>query len=278
MSVRAAVIDAHFHLWDQSFPHRPFPWTPDPFPLADALRVLDEHGVRRGINVTPIMYGFDNAYGVQSQRESADRIALFGRFDAFAPAPLDRLRALLARHPYAGIRLTFYGNDLALLQDPAALNPFWSACEQLGVRVAVFAPDALWEIVRAVERHPRLRLIVDHLGLGAYPGCEDPFRGYPALVEFAPFPQVLVKISGVVEISREPFPFRDMHDHLAAAVESFGAQRLLWGSNYPVVLETCSYGESLRFVDECAFLSPTQRDRILGGTAAAMLAEQEGRS
>lgn len=266
------VIDCHFHLWDEPFPQRPFPWTPDPFPASEMLSVLDAHGVARGINVTPIMYGFDNACGVAAAAQTRGRIAAFGRFDAFAPNPGERLQEWMTTPGAAGIRLTFYGDDLSKLEDPAALEPFWAAAEELGVPVAVFAPDAMWAIVRAVERHPGLRLIIDHLALGVYPGCEDPRAGYPALAELAPFEHVLVKISGVVEVSRAPYPFRDMHELVAEACERFGASRMMWGSNYPVVLQSCTYEEALGFVDELDFLSEAQRGEILGGTCARLLA------
>ena len=67
----------------------------------------------------------------------------------------------------------------------------------------------------------------------------------------------------MVEVSREPYPFADMHDLLADACEHFGADRLLWGSNYPVVLDSCSYEEAFRFVAEATFLDDAQRAAVL---------------
>lgn len=269
-----APIDGHFHVWDASFPDRPFPWTPDPFPVEEMTAVLDRYGIGRGVHVTPVMNGFDNDYGVEAAALTEGRIAVFGRVDPFAADPRSDLARWMSEAPAAGVRLTFYGNGLQrLVEEPAALDPFWAAAADLGIRVAVFAPDALWEIVRAVERHATLRLVVDHLGLGVYPNCPDPFLGYPALKEFAPYEQVLVKVSGMVEVSRDPYPFADMRELLAEAVERFGADRLIWGSNYPVVLDKCGYEEALRFVTEASFLTDGQRRQILGGTCARMLAD-----
>lgn len=266
-------IDGHFHVWDAPFPQRPFPWTPDPFPVTEMTAVLDRHGIGRGVHVTPIMYDFDNTYGLQAAAITGGRISVFGRIDPFAADARRRLTRWMANDAAAGVRLTFYGEGLRrLVDEPDALDPFWTAAADLGTRVAVFAPDALWEIVRAVERHPTLRLIVDHLGLGVYPNCPDPFLGYSALREFAPFDEVLIKVSGMVEVSSESYPFSDMRDLLADAVETFSADRLIWGSNYPVVLDKCSYDDALRFVTDATFLSDEQRRRILGGTCAEMLA------
>lgn len=268
------IWDAHVHVWGSPFPNRPFSWTPDPFRAADLLANFDRHGVSGGVDVTPIMYGWDNSYGLRSA--AAGRLRVFGRFDPLAPRPAERLQAWMANDHAAGVRLTFYGTGLRQLDDPSALDPFWSAAEDLGVRVAVFAPDALWTIVKIAEQHPSLRLVIDHLGLGVYAGCVDPFANHDALRHFAPFPQILVKISGAVEVSTESFPFVDVQDVVSGARGVFGADRLMWGSNCPVVLSACSYGEALAFVDECGFTAKERAD-VLGGTCQRMLAEGNAR-
>lgn len=268
-----AVIDCHFHVWNEPFPGRPFPWTPDPFPAAEMLRLMDANGVARGVQITPIMLGWNNAYGIETAAATGQRISVFGRFDPFAPEAETRLQQWMATAGAAGVRLTFYGDDLKRLDKPEQLDPFWGAAAKLGVPVAVFAPDALWKIVAAVERHPDLRLIVDHVGLGVYPGCEDPFKGYPALQELAPFKQVLVKISGAIEISKEKFPFADMHETIAETCERFGPARLMWGSNFPVAGNIATYEEALGFVEALDFLSAADRAEILGGTCARLLAD-----
>ena len=94
------------------------------------------------------------------------------------------------------------------------------------------------------------------------------------LPEFAAFEHVLVKISGLPEVSREGFPFRDVHDHLAEAVSRFGARRLIWGSNHPVVLHACTYAESLDYLEDCEFLSSEQLERLLGGTLRDLLGDR----
>jgi L-fuconolactonase len=265
----AAPIDCHFHVWGEPFPHRPFPWTPDPCTVDDVLEVFDRHNVAAGFDVTPIMYGWDNVYATQAATAS-QRIKVFGRIDPFAPHAHRRLSDWMATPGACGARLTFYGDDLRRLDEPSLLDPFWSAACELRTPVAVFAPDGLWTIAQVMERHPDLRLIVDHLGLGVYPGCEDPYAGYPALREFAAYEQVLVKISGVVEVSREPYPFADVQEVVAEARETFGAHRLMWGSNYPVVLKACTYGEALAFVDECGF-SEAERSLVLGDNCRQLM-------
>ena len=266
------IIDSHIHAWGSSFPNRPFPWTPDPFDTEQLLNVLDANGVAHCVDITPIMYQWDNEYGLDAVAKYPTRMRVFGRFDPFATDAEGRLSRWMLNSGAAGVRLTFYGNDLQKLDNVEDLEPFWTAAEKLGVRVAVFAPDGLWSIVKTLHRHPQLRLVIDHMGLGVYPGCTQPLLNFKALFEFAPFPQVLVKISGVIEVSRDPYPFRDAQDLVAETLATFGADRLMWGSNFPVVLEKCPYESALAFVDECNFDS-LERDYVLGLTCERMLAE-----
>lgn len=264
------IVDVHVHVWDESYPDRPYPWTPDPHPLTALLPVLDEAGVDVAVQVTPMMKGWDNEEGLEAAASSDGRLVVFGRIDPFAPDPEARLRSWMSSPHARGARLTLFGPSAEALRD-GALDPFLAAAEREQIPVAIFAPDELPHVLRALERFPMLRLIIDHLGCGVYPGATEPLRNFGVLREFAAFPQVLVKISGVVELSKESFPFRDIHELIAQARDWFTADRLLWGSNYPVVLSNCSYRESLDHIVESDVFDGSALAGVLGGNAEQLL-------
>ena len=264
------IVDAHVHVWQRPYPDGPIPWI-DPHPIAALLATLDAAGVAGAVQVTPSPERWDNRYSLEAVRAHPERLSAFGRIDPAAPDPEARLRTWLREPGATGVRLTFFGASAASGGGLLSLEDFWAACERLAVPVSLFAPDSLPEAVRVLERHPNLRLIIDHLGLGVYPGCADPLKGLGVLDEFAPFAAVRVKVSGLVEVSTEQFPFRDVHEHLAAAVRTFGSERLIWGSNHPVVAHKCSYAESLEYLYECDFLSAEDLRRLLGDTLEEML-------
>jgi predicted TIM-barrel fold metal-dependent hydrolase len=254
---RPRVVDSHVHVWRDAQPGRPYPWPaePDPNTIDAMLAVLDAAGVDAAVQVTPSTVGLDNSYGLAAAAAHPGRFTVFGRFDTGTPGVRERLAGWLAQPGAVGVRLTFM--DAPVDEE----HEFWSVAEELDAPVAVFAPGRLEAMVRVLERHPGLRLTVDHLGLDVY--ADDPFREQPLLVELAPFEHVTAKISGLVETSRERFPFRDVHEQLARACETLGTGRLIWGSNYPVVLTSCSYAESLEFLGECDFLADGDLELLL---------------
>lgn len=265
------VIDAHLHIWPEPRPVRPYPWTPDPHPVEALLPVLSDAGVDAAIQVTPTILEYDNSYGLEVAEAMPDRIGVFGRFDPRRPRVRERLADWM-RHPAAlGVRLTFFGERESAPGALRELEAFWAAAEELDVPVAVLAPMNLSELAEIAAVHSGMRLIVDHLGLGVFEGSADPYLGWPELPQFKPLENVWFKISTLVETSTEPFPFRDVHDRLAEALELFGAQRLIWASNYPVVLSKCSYRESLEFLGQCEFLSAEDVEWLTHRTFSELL-------
>jgi L-fuconolactonase len=264
------IIDAHAHIWPRAHPQAASTWHA-PHLVAELFATLEAAGVQSAIQVTPSPERFDNSYGLAAAAKHPGHLQVFGRLDPRAPEPERRLAEWMHEPAARGVRISFFGDHAAGDGDMVALEPFWAAAERLAVPISLFAPDSLHEALDVLERHPRLPLIVDHLGLGVYPGCPDPFAGTRLLPEFAAFEQVRVKVSALVEVSAERFPFRDVHEHLAAALGSFGASRLIWGSNYPVIRAKCSYAEALGYLRHCEFLSTEDLRWMLTGTISALL-------
>lgn len=265
------IVDAHLHVWPDPRPERPYPWTPDPHPLEDLVPVLNRYRIDRAMQVTPTIMEYDNAYGLEVSERTRGRIGVFGRFDPTAPDVHGRLSQWMGNRGALGTRLTFFGASAAETGQLLGLQPFWEAAEELDAPVAVLAPNSLPELAEVARRHPGLRLIVDHLGLGVYPGSRDPYAGWTHLAELAAQGNIRMKISTLVETSTESFPFRDVHHRLAEAVALFGADRLMWASNYPVVLSHCGYGESLEFLGECDFLTADQLEWLTHGTVESLI-------
>jgi L-fuconolactonase len=142
------------------------------------------------------------------------------------------------------------------------------AARGLAYDLLVFARQ-LPAVIELVDRHPRLRFVVDHIAKPIIAG-PPPAEWRRDLAELARRPHVCCKFSGLVTEVRGPawtpellWPYFDV------VLDAFGADRLMFGSDWPVCLVAADYKRWFRFVESCVEdLDPAERDRILGGTAA----------
>ncbi|GAA3349358.1 amidohydrolase family protein [Amorphoplanes nipponensis] len=267
----SGAIDAHVHLWNRATD--PQPWI-DPatmaaidrdFAAGDLERMLDETG-----SATAVVVQASNSIA-ETRRLLAGAgpraagvvgwIDLTGDVGAqlatFGPDP---------RRPLVGLRhLVHLDPDPAWLCRPdvgAALDALQThgLCFDLVVRS--------WQqpLAAAVAgAHPGLRFVVDHLGGVADTTDDDGWeRGLRAL---AARPNVSAKISGLARLVADPPRLRRV---VGLAVEAFGPQRLMYGSDWPVACLGAGPVAWRTAVEEIlAGLSAGERAAIMSGTAAA---------
>jgi predicted TIM-barrel fold metal-dependent hydrolase len=109
--------------------------------------------------------------------------------------------------------------------------------------------------------------VIDHLN-NPVPSAGIRQPAFAAVLELASQPTVFVKLSGYHHWCEDRYPYRDGMPFIEAAVKAYGADRCMWGSDYPHVLAGCGYIRNRNFLRrEAPFLSPGQLDAIMGGTA-----------
>jgi L-fuconolactonase len=118
-------------------------------------------------------------------------------------------------------------------------------------------------------RHARHWLVLDHLGKPAVGGSDDD-AWLGQLHELAQLPHVLCKLSGLVtETGGRPVVAGELHRYLDAALELFGPQRLMFGSDWPVCLLNAEYSDVVDIVATWSSrLSEEEQAALWGGTAA----------
>jgi L-fuconolactonase len=119
-----------------------------------------------------------------------------------------------------------------------------------------------------VERFPRQRFVLDHLGKpeirqGELRRWEQDIRA------LAVFPNLSAKLSGLVtEADWTTWTPRDVRPYLDVAFDSFGPARLMIGSDWPVCTVAATYSRTMALiVDYLADRPVHERDAVLGGTA-----------
>ena len=124
------------------------------------------------------------------------------------------------------------------------------------------------QTIEFVDKHPKQIFVVDHIAKPRIrDGAISPWR--TRLQDLARRPNVYCKLSGVVtEADWAQWRTQKVDDYMQVALEAFGPKRIMFGSDWPVVLVAASYTEWWQTVRNfIAALSPDEQARILGGTA-----------
>ena len=145
--------------------------------------------------------------------------------------------------------------------------------EELASRNAIIQfhmrPGDADQVDEIARRHPQMILLIDHMG---YPNMDEDPAAFAPIPALAQHDNIFVKLSDFKGRTREAFPFRDVHPSIQTLIDAFGAERAMWGTGYPGHHRTkhnwLSLADELKLVREgFDFLTNTQKERILGGTA-----------
>jgi L-fuconolactonase len=273
----AAIIDAHLHLWDATAAGR----DPGPMPVGYSAQsqatvelfmdYMDETGVGRAVVVQPWFHHWDNRYIARCLQRFPDKfrgVCVVDPRGQEAPAALARWRA----EGFTGVRLrplregegptpgAWLGADETL--------PLWEAAAATRTVVCVMhGKTELESLPPLLTRFPELRLVIDHLN-NPVPsdGVGQPI--FAALLALARFPNVAVKLSGFHHWCQERYPYEEALPYVTAAVRAFGAERCMWGSDWPHVLAGCGYQRNRNLLARTVLeLTPGELGAIMGGTA-----------
>jgi L-fuconolactonase len=269
------IVDAHFHGWRLA--RGDYGWlTPALQPIHRDVEIAHweavsrPHGVVGGVLVQAAPTEAETAFLLEQAQAHASVLGVVGSTDWLAPDAPRRVEAL-ARQP----RLVGLRPMLQDMPDPdwilqPALAPVLDAMAACGLAFdALVKPVHLPRVRRLVDRHPGLRIVVDH---GAKPDIAAG-QWQPWAAEMAALARetaVCCKLSGLLtEAGPAPRPeaARRWARHL---LDSFGAERVIWGSDWPVLELAHTYAtwwaEVQALLDEAA-LAPAARSAVLGGNA-----------
>jgi len=173
-----------------------------------------------------------------------------------------------------GVRLTFHHEwDRPWMTDGTA-DWFWPAAERLDIPVMLNAPTLQGEIGKIAARHPRLRLIMDHMGRVKGTKDDELAPAIEETVTLAKYPNVFVKLTLVPTCSSALYPYRNIHSYVQRLVEVFGPRRAFWGTDLSAMLSRskCTYRQAVAlFIEEMPFISGDDLEWIMGRGLAQCL-------
>jgi len=265
------IIDTHAHLYsrdEKKYPPIEKPLRPPggKGSVEDLRKDSTANGVRAVCAIqTTTFYRFDNRYICDSAGANRDWMAGVCTLDPDNPDSPAMLAEFGRRHNVRGMR-SIPAKDGRL--DHPGVRALWRSALDNGLVINVLVGrEKTEELDRLLEDYSTLPVVLDH--------CMNPKAG-PDLVpvlnsvlRLSARRNLHAKLTFIPTGSLTGYPCADMHGACLKVIEAFGAERCVWGSDFPCELWTpkVSYTEHLRIFQKDLPLKDAQREAILGGTA-----------
>ncbi|MFV0490447.1 MAG: amidohydrolase family protein, partial [Pseudorhodobacter sp.] len=273
----SSIIDIHPHIISSDltkYPPSPLfgkqsDWSKErPVEVKDLLAAMERAGVDKAAIVhSSTCYGYDNSYVCDAVQDYPGKLTAVGSVDLMEKDATGQIRAWMKRG-LTGLRLFTGGSTKAF--DTSALDhpdsfPAWDMAGEEGLPICIqTGPAGLPQIAGLAKRFPKVKIILDHL---SRPVVDDgaPYNKAVSLWAMSAFENIYMKITprttdAAIVGNADPTSL------FTKIVETFGAERLAWGSNFP-----SSEGELADNLNtakqQLKFLPADVRDQIFAGTA-----------
>jgi predicted TIM-barrel fold metal-dependent hydrolase len=265
------IIDAQIHLWGSGLPSNQSHRQVTHFTPEEAVPLMNEAGVDAAVIHPPGWDPGSTDMALAAVRKYPGRFAIMGSLPLDGPESRARIAGWRTRPGMLGLRYTFLDGPARQWLHDGSLEWLWTEAEKAGVPIAALATDSLAELGRVAERHPGLRLTIDHLGgRGGTSTLKDAaaMTHMPELLKLAKFPNIAVKATGVPHYSGEAYPFPALHPYLRQVYDAFGPQRMFWGTD--ITKMPCSWRQCVTIVtEELPWLSGRDLELVMGEALCA---------
>jgi L-fuconolactonase len=271
-------VDAHHHIWDITTRVQPWMSAPGYEPMARSF-TADDHAA------LALAAGVDASVVVQCVAEEAETLellaiadtdpviaAVVGWVDLTAPDVADRIDALRGApggHRLRGIRHQVHDEpDPDWLRRPDVRRGIRAVGAAGLVYDLLLKPPQMPAAIATVAELDDMSFVIDHAAKPPIAGGErEPWTSL--LRSLAQHDHVTCKLSGLTtEASWRSWMLDDLQPSVDVVLESFGPERVMAGSDWPVCTLATTYDAALRLADRFTdHLSPTERSDVLADTA-----------
>ena len=270
------MIDAHFHCWQLA--RGDYGWlTPELAPIYRDVQVADWQrqalpwGVTGGVLVQAAPTTQETAFLLQQAQANPAVLGVVGWIDMLAPDAIEQVAHCAAQPLLKGLRPMLQDlNDPDWILQPA-IQPVLHAMARSGLVLdALIKPVHLPRILALTQVHPDLTVVVDH---GAKPLIEATAMSAWAesmaqLAHQTNPDKVVCKLSGLWTEAPAGQAVEVVRPWCESLLQIWGPQRLLWGSDWPVLELAGSYADWRRWTtDLLREWSPQEQADVLGGNA-----------
>lgn len=270
------LIDAHQHFWRLA--NRVGHWPPPElasihrdFEPADLEPLLAQSGVSGTVLVQSLPTVADTLQLLQLAAQHPVVMGVVGWADLLAPDAPTQITALARHRKLKGLRPMLQDLPNTRWITQAALSPAITAMQAHGlVFDALVLPQHLGALRVFAQRHPTLPIVIDH---AAKPdialGNLDPWR--QDMAALAALPEVHCKLSGLLTEAGLHAGAPALEPYVGHLFATFGPERLIWGSDWPVLNLAAHYPDWLAMARALCQNQPGMHDdhmaAIFGGNA-----------
>lgn len=268
-------IDAHHHLWKYS--RESYPWMSNnmdalrrDFLIDDLMGVLRQNGIDGAISVQAMQCVTETEWLLNVADNNECIRGVVGWVPLSSPKVAADLERFAANPRLKGVRHVLHDepDDYYVLRED--FNRGVGLLAGLGLRYDILIFERhLPQTIDFVDRHPNQIFVLDHI---AKPRIKvetiSPWR--ENMKEIARRGNVYCKLSGMVtEADWKDWKESDLWPYFNIVLEVFGSDRVMWGSDWPVVLLASPYERWMDVSHKMiSTLSIPEQESILGSTAA----------
>lgn len=267
-------IDSHCHIWipeNEKYPYRP--GNPKPPEYAGSIELLlelmEENNVAKAALVQQGIYGNDNSYMQDCVERYPGRFAGTVRVDQISKSAPSDLEYWVKQRGASAVRLTF---------EPYGKQPWdagrkeyrlWEKIGELGIPVGyLMLPSHTPMIEDMLKKFPEVPVILDHLGKPT-PEESPEYPSFQKILDLAArYTQVYTKLSALKYHSKQEYPHHDMIRCVEKALKVFGAERMMWATDFCTTHGAHDYHRGLEVVEKyMPFIHERDREWIFAKTA-----------
>ncbi|KAK6930780.1 Amidohydrolase-related [Dillenia turbinata] len=278
------VIDSHLHVWASPEEAETYPYFPGQEPTLPGnvdflLQCMGEAGVDGALIVQPINHKFDHSYVTSALRKYPSKFVGCCLADPAEDGNgVKKLKDLVLKDGYRAVRFNPYLWPAGQKMTNDIGKAMFSKAGDLGIPVGFMCTKGLGlhlsEIKQLCTEFPSTVVLLDHFGFCKPPLNKEEDEIFSELLKLSRLPQVYIKCSALFRVSRKPYPYMDLGNHVAQIVSDFGANRVI---DFPYVVNECGYKEAKEAISTIANqaqLSPSELEMIMGGTVKQLFQGQ----
>lgn len=272
------IIDTHIHIFE-----KPYSDLFDNSHIKDGaegeLHLFEEYRKKYDVEAAFIIcydegHCPENSAYVQSLTETCKWIYSFGYVCPGAKNFFDKAGEIITQKHF-GISCYLKKEEDAEWLNSVELTPVWDCLQDCNIPLSltIWAEQCV-NLKRLLLTHPELTILINHIGRPRLENGVFDYESYKNVLVLSEFKNIYVKLSGFYAFSEKgwSFPQRDLFLVLKLLHENFGAERLMFASDFSPVLEYNTYRQALELLQEEELgFSASELKKVYHGNAMKMI-------